>query len=428
MSADAGSGDDIIIGATAAQDLKGGAGNDIAWGREGNDTIDGGANDDVLRGGADDDTIKGGSGDDLIDGGDVNLARTSDGKDTADYSDAPGGVTIDFTTQDPLRLAETIIEVADDGYGGQDTLHSIEKLRLSAQLDTIKVTREALDLKLEIDMGDSNGGGGSSMAMMASGPSSPAAVNRDVYDLSNLDEGITYRSGKIALGWAGPLSTFVGLAENLKVKNADKIILTDFDDTVVSANYNTVIHTGGGADKIWLGSDGVAIDDLSKDDRLTIAGVLPLFGGIRNGNKDTPYAYSYGGAVRWAEDVSGALQVTLFGGPTTYILNWEADSAGKTVDQRPGHISLFTATYLGVFRLADGSLPSNASQMGWWDLFGALVKTHFGLEVWKGVDPLTLDLDGDGLELTGVNALSASFASFRIRISETSFFSFDRSR
>jgi hypothetical protein len=29
--------------------------------------------------------------------------------------------------------------------------------------------------------------------------------------------------------------------------------------------------------------------------------------------------------------------------------------------------------------------------------------------VWKGVDPLTLDLDGDGLELTGVNSLSASF-------------------
>ena len=193
------------------------------------------------------------------------------------------------------------------------------------------------------------------------------------------------------------------------MKNADKIILTDFDDTVISANYNTVIHTGAGADKIWIGSDGVAIDDLSEFDRLTFAGVIDLFGGIRNGNKDTPYAYSFGGAVRWAEDVDGALQVSLFGGPTTYILNWEADSAGKTFDHRPGHISLFTATYLGVFRLADGSLPSNASQMGWWDLFGAIVKTTFGMSVWKGVDPLTLDLDGDGLELTGLNSLSASF-------------------
>ena len=83
--------------------------------------------------------------------------------------------------------------------------------------------------------------------------------------------------------------------------------------------------------------------------------------------------------------------------------------AGKTFDHRPGHISLFTVTYLGVFNLAHDDLPSNASQMGWWDLFGAIVKTTFGLSVWKGVDPLTLDLDGDGLELTGVNSLSASF-------------------
>jgi hypothetical protein len=101
--------------------------------------------------------------------------------------------------------------------------------------------------------------------------------------------------------------------------------------------------------------------------------------------------------------------VSLFGGPTTYILNWEADSAGKTVDERPGHISLFTVTYEGVFRLAGPDWPSNGSAMGWWDLYGALVKTEFGQSVWKGVDPLTLDLDGDGLELSGPSALSASF-------------------
>jgi len=112
-----------------------------------------------------------------------------------------------------------------------------------------------------------------------------------------------------------------------------------------------VIHTDDGADKIWIGSDGVAIDDLSKDDRLTIAGVLPLFGGIRNGNKDTPYGYSYGGAVRWAEDVDGALQVSLFGGPTTYILNWGSSGGMSTpFENRPGHISLFTVTYEGVYR------------------------------------------------------------------------------
>jgi Ca2+-binding RTX toxin-like protein len=394
-SVDAGSGDDVIVGAAGAQELKGGAGDDVIWGREGDDTIDGGSNDDVLRGGANDDTIKGGAGNDLIDGGDINLNRASDGTDTADYSDATGGITIDFTNQTQSRLAETFVEVADDGYGGHDTLHSIEKILFSQMPDTLKVSKDALALDFKIDMGESN--------------RQASPFNLDVYDLSNVSEGLTYRSGKVAFGWGGPLSTFVGLAENLEVKNADKIVLTDFADTVVSANFGNVIETRGGADKIWVGSNGVAIKDLSKDDRLTIAGVLPLFGGIRNGNeRDDPYGYSFGGAVAWAVDESGALQVSLFGGATTYILNWEADSAGKTVDERPGHISLFTKTNVGVYRLVDG-WPSNATIMGWWDFFGALVKTHFGLEVWKGVDPLTLDLDGDGLELTGVSSLSARF-------------------
>src|SRR6185369_16472903 len=141
--------------------------------------------------------------------------------------------------------------------------------------------KESLGLKLKIDMAESN--------------RQASLFNLDVYDLSNVGEGVTYRSGKVALGWAGPLSSFVGLAEKLEVKNADKIVLTPFNDTVISANYGNVIHTGGGADRIWIGSDGVAIDDLSEFDRLTFAGVIDLFGGIRNGNKETPYAYSYGG-------------------------------------------------------------------------------------------------------------------------------------
>jgi hypothetical protein len=85
-----------------------------------------------------------------------------------------------------------------------------------------------------------------------------AATNLDVYDLSNVGEGVTYRSGKVALGWSGPLSSFVGLAENLVVKNADKIILTPFNDTVISANYGNVIHAGGGADKIWIAAPTTA--------------------------------------------------------------------------------------------------------------------------------------------------------------------------
>lgn len=103
---------------------------------------------------------------------------------------------------------------------------------------------------------------------------------------------MTYRSGKVALGNVESLKEFDRAKQNLVVKNADKIVLTDSDDTVISANFGNVIVTGDGADTIWLGSNGVAIKDLSEFDRLTIAGELELFGGIRNGNKNTPYAWS----------------------------------------------------------------------------------------------------------------------------------------
>ncbi|MGB9367336.1 MAG: calcium-binding protein, partial [Xanthobacteraceae bacterium] len=388
-------GGEIVGGTVGADVLHGTPGADILIGYGGGDDLFAVQGDDAVYGLGGNDTIYGDSGKDVIDGG--------SGKDTVTYKvySPPDnqGVTIEKIFEQNIgEDTHVYIDITKGAGGndGRDLLIDIEKVVLTDKPDTARIDRDALKVKVEIDMGESN--------------RQESPFNLDVYDLSNVGEGLTYRSGKVALGWSGPLSTFIGLAENLEVKNADKIILTPFDDTVVSADFGNVIHTGAGADKIWIGSDGVAIDDLSKDDRLTIAGVLPLFGGIRNGNKDTPYGYSYGGAVRWAEDVDGALQVSLFGGPTTYILNWGSSGGMSTpFENRPGHISLFTVTYEGVFRLAGGDWPANGSIMGWWDFFGALVKTHFGLEVWKGVDPLTLDLDGDGLELSGPSALSASF-------------------
>ena len=67
--------------------------------------------------------------------------------------------------------------------------------------------------------------------------------------------------GEVAFGTFGTLSALIGLTENLRVKNADKILLTDFNDTLVASEFGNIIHTGKGADTIWLGTNGVAIDD-----------------------------------------------------------------------------------------------------------------------------------------------------------------------
>lgn len=104
-----------------------GKGQDIAYGSDANDWIFGDEDDDTLVGGAGDDQLYGGAGHDLIDAGagDDHLDG-GDGEDSADYSGSPSAVHIDAQ-----------LGVADDGYGSQDTLYSIEGFGGSAFDDTL---------------------------------------------------------------------------------------------------------------------------------------------------------------------------------------------------------------------------------------------------------------------------------------------------
>lgn len=97
----AGSGDDIITGGDAYDDLYGNAGNDTLSGGEGNDFVTGGLGDDYLDGGA--------------------------GFDMASYFNATSGVTVDMRLQG----------AAQDTGAGMDTLVGIENLRGSAFADTL---------------------------------------------------------------------------------------------------------------------------------------------------------------------------------------------------------------------------------------------------------------------------------------------------
>lgn len=76
-------GDDIIIGSSADDNLSAGAGNAWIDGSAGNDTINGGAGRDVLIGGAGADTIQAGAGSTYLSGGDGNdVLRGGAGDDT----------------------------------------------------------------------------------------------------------------------------------------------------------------------------------------------------------------------------------------------------------------------------------------------------------------------------------------------------------
>jgi hypothetical protein len=83
-------------------------GNDVLNGTSGNDWLDGGNGDDQLFGGGGDDVLRGGPGNDFLHGG--------GGFDTADYSTAPGAVTVNLRTGTAT------------GAAGNDTLISIRRI------------------------------------------------------------------------------------------------------------------------------------------------------------------------------------------------------------------------------------------------------------------------------------------------------------
>jgi Ca2+-binding RTX toxin-like protein len=69
ITANGGSGNDVMVGGGGDDNLSGGRGNDIIAGRGGNDCIDGGKGNDWLFGGKGNDTLKGGDGRDYLSGG-----------------------------------------------------------------------------------------------------------------------------------------------------------------------------------------------------------------------------------------------------------------------------------------------------------------------------------------------------------------------
>jgi Ca2+-binding RTX toxin-like protein len=69
ITANGGSGDDVIAGRGGNDELKGGRGDDVLLGGHGDDKLKGGRGDDVLLGGRGNDDLEGGRGDDLLLGG-----------------------------------------------------------------------------------------------------------------------------------------------------------------------------------------------------------------------------------------------------------------------------------------------------------------------------------------------------------------------
>ena len=134
---------DWLDGGAGDDQIDGGDGKDVLLGRAGNDQLDGGRGDDTLADGAGADNIQGGDGDDKIlvaQDSDADRFDGDDGSDTVSYADWTNGVTIDMETS-AGRYGDTYVQIENvegshfadsikgdssgnilSGLGGDDTL------------------------------------------------------------------------------------------------------------------------------------------------------------------------------------------------------------------------------------------------------------------------------------------------------------------
>jgi len=187
----------MLVGAGKKDVLYGYNGKDLLVGGLDNDTLIGGAGDDLMFGGSGDDTFQGyddqhsapdGSqdqtgyaGNDWIDGG--------TGNDTVDYSKR--GVDHQITLAEGPQLSDAASSIKlTDPTGGNDILVSIERIRLSAEKDTLvlKEFYQQGSQKTLIDMGGEPDGA-------KQDPS-----QGDTLDFSQYGHGIYMKPGSTPLG------------------------------------------------------------------------------------------------------------------------------------------------------------------------------------------------------------------------------------
>ncbi len=175
-----GTGKNFVIGDSASQwivlgegddTLYGGGGNDTIGSHGGNDLLYGDAGDDIVSGGDGNDTLVGGSGNDTLYGGDYigGIVDTGNGIDTALYTDAHAGVTVNLLTG-----TATSSDGGDAAGIGNDTLYDIENIVGGAYSDIIIGSNA--DNKLEGGAGDDTLTGGKGNDTVDGGTGKDTAV------------------------------------------------------------------------------------------------------------------------------------------------------------------------------------------------------------------------------------------------------------
>jgi Ca2+-binding RTX toxin-like protein len=226
-------GNDVLHGMGAIDALNGGIGNDVLIGRGGNDTLDGGAGNDTLLGGAGNDTLLGGAGADALTGG--------TGTDTATYKSSSAAVNVNLKTG-----------VASGGHAVGDTFSSIENLVGSAFNDTL--TGSSANNTISGGDGNDTLSGANGNDTLLGGAGNDALLGGAGADVQNGGAGfdtVSYRFSNAAVTIDLPGQTATGGdAESDSFSSIEKIIGSNFDDTLLGNGQANSFNGGAGDDTL----------------------------------------------------------------------------------------------------------------------------------------------------------------------------------
>ena len=457
--------DDILIGNTVGNELTGGKGDDELFGDgatyreergitdqattyevndpakendddelfggDGDDKLYGGTGDDVLDGGAGDDFLDGGAGNDNIDGG--------VGIDTVSYDQA-GAVIIDYSAmppdpQPPDPPFQGFFAEVREADGSIDLLYNVETIIGSSESDTVIIDNLATPAlqgpTTTFDLGSNE--------LRTSITQSPIGFG-DLIDLSQFTSGVTADLRDSQNQWitdeSGNMVTFKN-AESVKATGFDDIIRSNQqgafidagdgddqifsgasgefstifagagDDVIEAQGFQTVIHTGAGADKVVF-AHAILVTDATSEDGVYLNG-QKLSIATRSPHSESGWASDpLRPIVRMGTNLEANETVIDVNGMQMFLTGTAVGPDVDSADRTAG-LSIFEFS-IKAFRLLSDDLPAVGATAAIVAGIKATQKAFNPDDAFAGIDPLVLDLDGDGsIELTALTGVSPRF-------------------
>lgn len=396
-------------------------GNDLIHGQQGADTLVGGRGNDQLFGGDDNDVLISGPGNDLLDGG--------LGVETADYQDADAGIELTLTARTLEQRESNQLSVSDDGDGGHDDLFFIERIEGSTFADTLRLADGVVADDLQgieyIDLAGNAVGDGDTIDVSQVVASKVVVnlqkpSNQYVY-VPDDNANVSLKNVENVIGSAGVDWIYGNRGQqetNIQAGGGDDVVLGSGQlatidlgagaDWLIKAGAGSQITGGTGVDTFFVTKD-VLITDATPEDRVVLMSGQELTGGYRNTASESPYAKGRF-TIGYAKNPAGELVIENALGQRIFVANYSADLGNLSAGIYIFDLNLWADKLIETANYGGSNLPGTYEALMGHALKALMGESYYnGTTIYKGQDPLVLDLDGDGIELTARSSVSPSF-------------------